>query len=77
MGGGRRLLAGGTSEAARSWACLNMARHASGVAHLLAELEEVVLQVDELEVGGEQHGVAFLFHLLFENFTWNSLRIKY
>ena len=70
MGGGRRLLAGGTSEAARSWACRNMARHASGVAHLLAELEdEVVLQVDELEDGGEQHGVAFLLNLLLENFT--------
>ena len=71
MGGGRLLLAGGTSEAARCWACRNMASHASSVALLLLELGEVVLQVDQLEVGGEQHGVAFLFNLLLENYTWN------
>jgi len=48
-----------------------MASHASSVALLLLELGEVVLQVDQLEVGGEQHGVAFLFNLLLENYTWN------
>ena len=83
-GGERRRLplAGGPRSAGSYWPGLEPARPTqrracwdSSVAHLLAELgEEVVLQVDELELGGEQHGVAFFLNLPLENFTWNSVK---
>ena len=76
MGGARLLLAPGPREAARGWAWRNMARHASGVAHLLDELGgEAVLLLGDLQVDDEQHGLAL--HLVFEGlYTEHSTRIN-
>ena len=76
MGGARLPLAPGTSEAARGWACRNMARLASGVAHLLLELGgEAVLLLCDLKVDDEQHGLALQL-VLDELHMEHSIRIN-